>query len=34
MDQAMTELRVDPALRERLGASFFKTADWMHNQAV
>ena len=23
MDQAMTELRVDPALRERLGASFF-----------
>ena len=34
MDQAMTELGVDPVLRERLNASFFKTADWMRNRGV
>jgi len=34
MDQAMSELDVDPVLRERLGASFFKTADWMRNRGV
>jgi hemoglobin len=32
MDQAMTELQVDLVLRERLNASFFKTADWMRNR--
>ena len=34
MDQAMVELALDPVLRERLNGSFFKTADWMRNQAV
>ncbi|MBP8148099.1 MAG: group II truncated hemoglobin [Limnohabitans sp.] len=34
MDQAMLELALDPVLRERLNGSFFKTADWMRNQAV
>jgi hemoglobin len=28
----MQETGVDPVLRERLKASFFKTADWMRNQ--
>lgn len=32
MDQAMGELAIDPILRTRLNASFFKTADWMRNQ--
>jgi hemoglobin len=32
MDQAMREHDLDPALRERLNQSFFKTADWMRNQ--
>jgi hemoglobin len=32
MDQAMRESDLDPALRERLNQSFFKTADWMRNQ--
>ena len=32
MDQAMTETQVDPVLRERLNASFFKTGDWMRNR--
>ncbi len=32
MDQAMTELGVLPALRERLNQSLFQTADWMRNQ--
>ena len=32
MDQAMTETVVDPVLRERLNASFFKTGDWMRNR--
>jgi hemoglobin len=32
MDQAMTELQIDPELRKRLNASFFKTADWMRNR--
>jgi hemoglobin len=32
MDQAMQETQVDPVLRERLNASFFKTADWMRNR--
>lgn len=31
MDQAMGETGVDEALRERLRASFFQTADWMRN---
>ena len=31
MDQAMDETGVDAALRERLRASFFQTADWMRN---
>jgi hemoglobin len=33
MDQAMREHDLDPALRERLHQSFFKTADWMRNQS-
>ena len=32
MDQAMRELQVTEALRTRLQASFFQTADWMVNQ--
>ena len=32
MDQAMGEVGVDPALRERLKDSFFQTADWMRNK--
>ncbi|TFY99740.1 group II truncated hemoglobin [Ramlibacter rhizophilus] len=32
MDQAMAETGVDPALRERLRASFMNTADWMRNR--
>ena len=32
MDQAMGEIGVDTALRERLRDSFFKTADWMRNR--
>ena len=32
MDQAMREVELDPALRERLNQSFFQTADWMRNQ--
>ena len=31
MDQAMGETEVEPALRARLQASFFQTADWMRN---
>jgi hemoglobin len=31
MDQAMLETGVDEALRSRLNASFFQTADWMRN---
>ena len=31
MDQAMGEVGVDEALRERLRESFFGTADWMRN---
>ena len=31
MDQAMQEVGVDPALRDRLNNSFFQTADWMRN---
>ena len=34
MDQAMGEVGVDQALRERLQESFFKTADWMRNTGV
>lgn len=34
MDQAMAETAVDPALRARLGESFFQTADWMRNQGT
>jgi hemoglobin len=32
MDQAMVETAVDDALRTRLNASFFQTADWMRNR--
>ena len=32
MDQAMLETGVDEALRSRLNASFFQTADWMRNR--
>ena len=32
MHQAMTETGVDAALRTRLNASFFQTADWMRNR--
>jgi len=31
MDQAMGEVGIDEALRERLRTSFFQTADWMRN---
>ena len=31
MDQAMGEIGVDAALRQRLKDSFFQTADWMRN---
>jgi hemoglobin len=33
MDQAMTEVGLDPALQQRLQQSFFQTADWMRNRA-
>jgi hemoglobin len=32
MGQAMAECGVEPALRERLAAAFFNTADWMRNR--
>ena len=32
MNQAMVETGVDEALRSRLNASFFQTADWMRNR--
>ncbi|ARU05183.1 globin [Comamonas serinivorans] len=32
MSQAMGELNVDAALRERLARSFMQTADWMRNK--
>jgi len=32
MRQAMTELQFDPQFAQRLGASFFGTADWMRNR--
>lgn len=32
MHQAMSEAAVPAALRERLNASFFQTADWMRNR--
>jgi hemoglobin len=32
MDQAMGELQVEEALRDRLRDSFFQTADWMRNR--
>jgi len=31
MDQAMGDVGIDEALRERLRNSFFQTADWMRN---
>jgi hemoglobin len=34
MDQAMGDTQVPDALRTRLKASFFQTADWMRNQSV
>lgn len=33
MDQAMTETQVPPELHTKLTEAFFKTADWMRNQA-
>lgn len=33
MTQAMAECGLDPALAERLKASFLNTADWMRNRA-
>ncbi len=33
MNQAMTEVGVDPVLQQRLQQSFFQTADWMRNRA-
>ena len=33
MQQAMADLQIDPALAQRLGISFFGTADWMRNRA-
>jgi hemoglobin len=32
MDQAMGDLEVRAELRQRLGESFFQTADWMRNR--
>ena len=32
MKEAMSETGVDPALADRLAASFFNTADWMRNK--
>jgi hemoglobin len=32
MNQAMTELEIDAALRQRLLEAFFGTADWMRNR--
>jgi hemoglobin len=32
MAQAMQEMKVDPALAERLAESFYNTADWMRNR--
>lgn len=32
MAQAMREIGIDEALRQRLEQSFFQTADWMRNQ--
>ena len=32
MQQAMSERRLDAALAQRLGESFFGTADWMRNR--
>ena len=34
MNQAMGDLEVDEALRQRLNESFFQTADWMRNVSV
>jgi hemoglobin len=34
MDQAMGEVGVEAALRERLKHAFFQTADWMRNKGV
>jgi hemoglobin len=33
MQQAMTELSFEPEMAQRLGESFFGTADWMRNRA-
>jgi hemoglobin len=32
MNQAMSELAIEPALRERLAEAFHGTADWMRNR--
>ena len=34
MAQAMRETAVPEALRQRLGQSFFQTADWMRNKGI
>ena len=34
MQQAMTEVELDPEFAQRLSASFFQTADWMRNRGT
>ncbi len=34
MRQAMAELQVEPAMRQRLDDAFFNTADWMRNRGA
>ena len=34
MQQAMTELQLEPAMSQRLAEAFFNTADWMRNRGV
>lgn len=34
MQQAMSEVELDPEFAQRLSASFFQTADWMRNRGV
>ena len=34
MQQAMSEVELDPEFAQRLSASFFQTADWMRNRGT
>ena len=34
MQQAMSEVELDPEFAQRLSESFFQTADWMRNRGV